>query len=83
MAPGQRDDGEHPPVSYPQPKPNLAVRLIRLPWLGFLVLAGMWVALAVYLMLHEGWWYVVPIVLLFGYFTYVLFRNRGRRARTR
>lgn len=82
MAPGQRDDGEHPPVN-PQPQPNLLVRLVRLPWLAFLVLAGMWVALALYLMLGEGWWYIVPITLVFGYFTYVLFRNRTRSARTR
>ena len=70
-------------MSYPQPKPNLAVRLIRLPWLRLLVLAGMWVALALYLMLGEGWRYVVPILLVFGCFTYVVFRNRGRGARAR
>ena len=70
-------------MSGPHPSPNLVIRLIRLPWLVFLVLAGVWVALALYLMLAEGWWYVIPIVLVFGYLTYVLLRNRGRRARTR
>ena len=49
----------------------------------FVTLAGIWVALALYLMLAEGWWYILPITLVFGYFTYVLLRNRRRRARTR
>jgi hypothetical protein len=35
--------------------------------------------IALYQMLDEAWWYEVPILLVFGYFTYVLYRKRRRR----
>jgi hypothetical protein len=65
-------------TGYPHRKPNLIVHLIRWAWRLFLLLVVIWGAIALYLAFR---WWMVPILLVFGFCTYVLFRNRWRRAR--
>ena len=65
------------PMSYSPPtKPNPVVRLLRLPWVAFLVVMVLWAAFALYLSFR--WWMVVPLLLVLGA-TFVLLRNRARR----
>lgn len=59
-------------------RPNLVVRLLRLPWLAFLGLMALWVGLALYLSFR---WWMVPSLLLVGGGYFILWRNRLRRAR--
>jgi hypothetical protein len=66
-------------TEYPRRKPNPIVHLIRWLWRLFVIALIVFGIIALYLMLDEAWWYEVPILLVFGYFTYVLVRNRRRR----
>lgn len=64
---------------YPRRKPNPIVGLIRFAWLLFIAAAIVTVIGVLYQMLDEAWWYEIPIVLVFGFFVFVLVRNRRRR----
>ena len=66
-------------TEYPRRKPNPILHLIR--WVCGLFVIAMIVSgiIALYGMLR---WWNVPIVLAFGYFTCILFRNRRRRRAT-
>jgi hypothetical protein len=68
-------------TEYPRRKPNPIVQLIRWAWFLFLglMIAG-WVGIVV-LLIVEGALWIVPIVVVFGYFVFVLYRNRWRRWR--
>jgi hypothetical protein len=68
-------------TAYPRRKPNPIVHLIRWLWGLFVIALIVFGIIALYLMLDVAWWYEVPILLVFGYCTYVLFRNRRRRQR--
>lgn len=66
-------------TEYPRRKPNPILHLIRWLWGLFVIALIVFGIIALYLMLDVAWWYEVPILLAFGYFTYILFRNRRRR----
>jgi hypothetical protein len=67
-------------TGYPRRKPNPIVHLITSLWRVLVLALIVWGIIALYLMLDVAWWYEVPILIVFGYCTYVLFRNRRRRA---
>jgi hypothetical protein len=64
-------------TEYPRRKPNPIVHLIRWLWGLFVIALIVSGIIVLYGMLE---WWNVPIVLAFGYCTYILFRNRRRRA---
>jgi Flp pilus assembly protein TadB len=68
-------------TEYPRRKPNPIMHLIRWLWALFVIALIVTGIIALYQMLDVAWWYEVPILLVFGYCTYVLFRNRRRRQR--
>jgi fatty acid desaturase len=65
-------------TGYPHRKPNPIVHLVRWAWRLFLAALVIWGAIALYLAFR---WWMVPILLLFAFAVFVLFRNRARRAR--
>ena len=64
-------------TEYPRRKPNPILHLIRWLWGLFVIALIVSGIIVLYGMLE---WWNVPIVLAFGYCTYILFRNRRRRA---
>jgi hypothetical protein len=64
-------------TGYPRRKPNPIVHLVRWAWRLFLAAVAIWGVIALYLAFR---WWMVPILLVFGFAVFVLFRNRARRA---
>jgi hypothetical protein len=65
-------------TGYPRRKPNPIVELIRFVWLVVVAVAiavGIGILIG---MLLGGWWWELPILAVFGFFVYVLVRNRMR-----
>ncbi|HKO74670.1 MAG TPA: hypothetical protein VJU01_05105 [Gaiellaceae bacterium] len=57
--------------------PNLVVRLLRLPWVAFLALVGVWVILALYLSFR--WWMIPFAFAIVAGYGYLSWTRRSRR----
>jgi hypothetical protein len=64
-------------TGYPRRKPNPILHLIVWLWRLFILAMIVWVGIALYLSFR---WWMVPILIVFGFAVFVLFRNRWRRA---
>jgi hypothetical protein len=61
------------------PNPHPIVVVIRAVWQIFMGLFFLGVAFALGMLILDGMLWIVPMLALFGYFTYILLRNRHRR----
>ena len=61
------------------PNPHPIVVVIRALWQIFMGLFFLGVAFVFGMLVLDGQLWIIPIVALFGYFTYILLRNRPRR----
>ena len=61
------------------PNPHPTVVVIRALWQIFMGLFFLGVAVVLVMLILDGALWIVPILAVFGYFTYILLRNRRRR----
>ena len=61
------------------PNPHPTVVVIRALWQIFMGLFFLGVAFALGMLIVDGQLWIIPILAVFGYFTYILLRNRRRR----
>ena len=58
------------------PNPHPTVVVIRALWQIFMGLFFLGVAVVLVMLILDGALWIVPILAVFGYFTYILLRNR-------
>ena len=61
----------------------LVVGSIRVVWMLYLTLFVLAAVVVLAMLLLDGALWLVPILIVFGFCTYILFRNRSRRAHFR
>jgi len=61
----------------------LVVGSIRVVWMLYLTLFVLAAVVVLAMLLLDGALWLVPILIVFGFCTYILFRNRSRRAHLR